>query len=278
MNEVGANKLGRVMLYLFLTLGGLLSVFPFYWMFVIGSNTNAEVNKIPPALIPGEFFIDNATKVFERINFFGSLLNSFIISTAITFFVLFFCSLAGFAFAKINFKYKNFFFIFLLATMMVPPQLGLIPSFMIISALDWVDKLQAVIVPGMVSAFGVFFMRQYVDASIPNDLMEAAKIDGCGNFRIYWNIVVPSIRPAFATLGIIQYMNSWNDFLWPLVVLKDASSHTIQIALRTLNDAYTTDFPMILAGTFMATIPILIVFLIFNRQFIAGITEGAVKS
>lgn len=278
MNEVGERKLPKAFLYIFLVLAAVVSIFPFYWMFVIGSNTNAEVNKIPPALIPGPNFVENALKVFERINFFGSIFNSFIISTAITIAVLFFCSLAGFAFAKINFKGKNFFFIFLLATMMVPPQLGLIPSFMIISFLDWVDTLQAVIVPGMVNAFGVFFMRQYIASSIPDDLMEAAKIDGCGNFRIYWNIAIPAIKPAFATLGIITYMHSWNDFLWPLVVLKDKSAHTIQIALRTLNDAYTTDYPMILAGTFMATIPILIIFLIFNKQFIAGITEGAVKS
>ncbi|MGN8647196.1 carbohydrate ABC transporter permease [Gracilibacillus sp. HCP3S3_G5_1] len=278
MREVGEKKVPKFFLYIFLTLAAIISVFPFYWMFVIGSNTNSEVNKIPPALLPGPNFVENMFKVFERINFFGSLLNSFIISTTITIAVLFFCSLAGFAFAKIDFKFKNFFFIFLLATMMVPPQLGLIPSFMIISFLGWVDQLQAVIVPGMVSAFGVFFMRQYIAGAIPNDLMEAAKIDGCGNFRIYWNIVVPTIKPAFATLGIITYMNSWNDFLWPLVVLKDKSSHTIQIALRTLNDAYTTDYPMILAGTFLATIPILIIFLIFNKQFIAGITEGAIKS
>lgn len=278
MNEVGAGKLPRIFLYVFLIISSIVSVFPFYWMFVIGSNTNSAVNKFPPSFIPGSHFIENAAKVFDRINFLGALWNSFIIATTITLAVLFFCSLAGFAFAKIDFKGKNFFFVFLLATMMVPPQLGLIPSFMIISALDWVDTLQAVIVPGMVNAFGVFFMRQYIATSLPNDLIEAAKIDGCGNFRIYWSIVLPAIKPAFATLGIITYMHSWNDFLWPLVVLKDSSVHTIQIALRTLNDAYTTDYPMILAGTFMATIPILIVFLIFNKQFIAGITEGAVKS
>ncbi|WP_332630466.1 carbohydrate ABC transporter permease [Halalkalibacter flavus] len=278
MNEAGQRKLPKIALYLFLGFTSILSVFPFYWMFVIGSNTNSEVNKIPPVLLPGEQFMTNVAKVFERIDFFGALWNSFVISTAITFFVLFFSSLAGYAFAKIEFKGKKFFFIFLLATMMVPPQLGLIPSFMIISSLGWVDTLQAVIVPGMVSAFGVFFMRQYVATSIPNDLIEAAKIDGCNHLRIYWNIIVPAIKPAFATLGIITYMNAWNDFLWPLIVLKDSSVHTIQIALRTLNDAYTTDYPMVLAGTFLATIPILIVFLIFNRQFIAGITEGAVKS
>lgn len=278
MGEVGQKALPKIFLYIFLVMTALLSISPFYWMFVIGSNTNAEVNRMPPALIPGNTFAENAMKVFERTNFFGSILNSLIVSTAITLSVLFFCSLAGYAFAKISFKAKNFFFVFLLATMMVPSQLGLIPQFMIISSLGWIDTLQAVIVPGMVSAFGVFFMRQYIGSSIPNDLIEAARIDGCGHFRTYWSIIIPAIKPAFATLGIITFMGAWNDFLWPLVVLKEESVQTIQLALRTLNEAYTVDYPMILAGTFMATIPILIVFLIFNKQFIAGITEGAVKS
>ena len=277
MNNVGQKKLPRFFLYIFLSITALVSIFPFYWMFVIGSNTNSEVNRMPPAIIPGSTFVENAMKVFERTNFFGSIFNSLFISAAITFFVLFFCSLAGFAFAKIPFKGRNFFFVFLLATMMVPPQLGLIPSFMIMSTLGWVDTLQAVIVPGMVSAFGVFFMRQYISGAITDDLLDAAKIDGCGHFRTYWNIVIPAIRPAYATLGIITFMGAWNDFLWPLVVLKDERVHTIQLTLRTLHEAYTVDYPMILAGTFMATIPILIVFLIFNWQFIAGITEGAVK-
>lgn len=278
MKEVGARRLPKFTLYFFMVLAALLSIFPFYWMFVIGSNTNAEVNQIPPALLPGELFAENAGRVFERINFFNSVFNSFVISTSITVGVLFFCSLAGFAFAKLNFRGKNVLFVILLATMMIPPQLGLIPMFMIINQLGWMNQLQAVIVPGLMNAFGVFFMRQYISSSIPDDLMEAARIDGCSNFRIYWNIIIPTIKPAFATLGIITFMHSWNDFLWPLVVLQDSSVHTIQIALRTLNDAYSQDYPMILAGTFMATLPILVVFLIFNRAFISGITEGAVKS
>lgn len=161
--------------------------------------------------------------------------------------------------------------------MMIPPQLGLIPNFMIISELGWVDDLRAVIVPAMVTAFGVFWMRQYISSAVPYELIEAARIDGCSNFRTFWNIILPTVRPGLATLGIFTFMSTWNDFLWPLVVLKDRSVHTIQIALRTLNDVYYTDYSMILAGTFMATIPILVVFLIFSRQFISGITEGAVK-
>ncbi|WP_144560168.1 carbohydrate ABC transporter permease [Shouchella miscanthi] len=278
MKEVGQKKLSKIFLYLFLIVSSLVSLFPFYWMFVIGSNSTTSVNQFPPAMIPGTQFFENARNVFERIDFFGSMLNSFIISGTVTLSVLFFCSLAGFAFAKLNFEGKNMLFVFLLATMMIPPQLGLIPSFMIISQLGWIDTLQAVIVPAMVSAFGVFWMRQYISSAIPDELLEAARMDGCSTFRTYWNIVLPTVKPGLATLGIVTFMNTWNDFLWPLVVLKDQSVHTIQIALRTLNDVFYTDYSMILAGTFMATVPILIVFLLFSRYFIAGLTEGAVKN
>jgi cellobiose transport system permease protein len=279
MKEVGAKRfgLGRQSTYLFLTSLTFLSIFPFYWMFVIGSNQTSAVNKFPPAMLPGTSFFENATKVFNNIDFLRAIMNSFIVSTTITLSVLFFCSLAGFAFAKLEFKGRNNLFIFIVATMMVPVQLGLIPSYMIISKLGWINDLKAIIVPAMVNAFGVFWMRQYISAAIPNELLDAGRIDGCTNFRLYWNIVVPSVRPALATLGIITFMNVWNDFLWPLVVLKDSSVHTIQIALRTLNGAYYKDFAMILAGTFMATLPILIIFLLFSRQFIAGLTEGSVK-
>ncbi|TSB48266.1 carbohydrate ABC transporter permease [Alkalicoccobacillus porphyridii] len=278
MKEVGQRKLPKILLYVFLVMSSLLSLFPFYWMFVIGSNTTNSVNQFPPAMLPGTHFFENAMNVFDRIDFFGAMFNSFFISSAVTMSVLFFCSLAGFAFAKLQFEGKNMLFVFLLATMMIPPQLGLIPSFMIISWLGWIDTLQAVIVPAMVSAFGVFWMRQYISSSIPDELLEAARMDGCSTFRTYWNIVLPTVKPGLATLGIVTFMNTWNDFLWPLVVLKDRSVHTIQIALRTLNDVFYTDYSMILAGTFMATLPILIVFIIFSRYFIAGLTEGAVKN
>lgn len=277
MNDIGGKKLPKVTLYIFLILSGLLSIFPFYWMFVIGSNTTSAINKFPPVVVPGSNFLENAMNVLDRINFFGALFNSFIVSAIITISVLFFCSLAGYAFSKLEFKGRDFFFVMVIATMMIPPQLSLIPNFMIMSGIGWVDDLRAVIVPAAVNAFGVFWMRQYISTSVPYDLVEAARIDGCGNFRIFWSIVLPTVKPGLATLGIFTFMTAWNDFLWPLVVLKDRSVHTIQIALRTLNDVYSTDYSLILAGTFMATVPVLIVFLIFNRQFIAGLTEGSVK-
>jgi len=272
------NLFSKILTYLLLFSGAFLSLFPFYWMFVIATNPNHVVNRLPPAMIPGDHLVINFLNVLSNINFFGAMFNSFIVSTAITFSVLFLSSLAGYAFAKLKFKGKNVLFVFILVTMMIPPQLGLIPSYLIITKLGWISDLRAIIVPGMVSAFGIFWMRQYIKEAIPDELIEAAKIDGCSRFRIYWMIVIPLILPAFATLGIITYMNVWNDFMWPLIILKDESVHTIQVALRLLNDAYVRDYGMIMSGTFWATIPLVIIFLIFNKFFIDSLTKGAVKS
>ena len=271
------NIFVKLFLYFMLFSGALLSLFPFYWMFVIATNPNHVVNRVPPAMLPGDHLVTNFKNVLETINFFGALYNSFFVSTAVTISVLFLSSLAGYAFAKLRFKGKNILFVFILVTMMIPPQLGLIPSYVIITKLGWISDLRAIIIPGMVSAFGIFWMRQYIKEAIPDELVEAAKIDGCSQFRIYWTIVVPLILPAFATLGIITYMGVWNDFMWPLVVLKDESVHTIQVAVRLLNDAYVRDYGMIMSGTFWATVPLVVIFLVFNKFFIESLTKGAVK-
>lgn len=271
------NLLTKLFLYFMLFAGALLSLFPFYWMFVIATNPNHLVNRVPPAMLPGDHLVINFKNVLETIDFFGALYNSFFVSTAVTISVLFLSSLAGYAFAKLRFKGRNILFVFILVTMMIPPQLGLIPSYVIITKLGWISDLRALIVPGMVSAFGIFWMRQYIKETIPDELVEAAKIDGCSQFRIYWTIVVPLILPAFATLGIITYMGVWNDFMWPLVVLKDQSVHTIQVAVRLLNDAYVRDYGMIMSGTFWATVPLVVIFLVFNKFFIESLTKGAVK-
>ena len=271
-------SMSKLFLYFLLFASAILSVFPFYWMFVMATNHNSAINKVPPAIVPGNELVTNFTNVLANINFFGAILNTLIVASVTTIGVLFLCSLAGFAFAKFHFKGKNVLFVAILVTMMIPPQLGLIPTYYIITKLGWLNELKALIVPGLIDAFGIFWMRQYIKSAVPDDLIEAAKIDGCSNFRTYWNIVVPVILPAFATLAIIKFMYMWNDFLWPLVVLRDESSHTIQIAIRTLIDNYVRDNGMIISGTFWATVPLVIVFLLFNRMFISSLTQGAVKS
>ncbi|AJD92788.1 carbohydrate ABC transporter permease [Jeotgalibacillus haloalkalitolerans] len=282
MKQVAINQPkkqpGRFILYGLLIFAGLVSLFPFYWMFVMATQPNHVINQTPPALLPGAELVTNFTNVLGTIDFFGAMMNSLIVSVAVTAGSLFLCSLAGFAFAKLKFKGRDVLFVLILITMMIPPQLGLIPTYYIISQLGWLSDLKAIIVPGLINAFGIFWMRQYIKEAVPDELIEAARIDGCSIFRVYWNIVTPAILPAFATLGIIVFMNVWNDFLWPLVVLQDQSSHTLQVALRALSDSYNRDYGMILSGTFWATVPLIIVFLLFNKAFISSLTQGAVKS
>lgn len=270
--------LQKSVVYLFLAVGSLLSLFPFYWMFTMATRTNREINSFPPPFTSGADLVGNFQKVLENMDFFGSMANSLFVSTSITVGVLFLCSLAGYAFAKLDFKGKKFMFSVILITMMIPPQLGLIPQYYIMTQLQWINTFQAVIVPGLINAFGIFWMRQYIQDAVPDELIEAAKIDGCSTFRIYWNIVAPTVLPAFATLGIIVFMQAWNDFLWPLTVLREPSMHTLQVALRTLNDARQMDYGMIMSGTFWATVPLIVIFLMFNKLFIQSLSEGAVKS
>jgi len=271
------KKLNKVLIYILLVVGAVISIFPLYWMFVMGTNPNHVINQTPPALVPGDQLVENFQNVISNIDFFGALKNSFIVSTLTTIGVLFLSSLAGFAFAKLQFPFRNQLFVFVLLTMMIPPQLGLIPQYLIITKLGWLNDFKSIIIPGLINSFGIFWMRQYIKDAIPDELIEAAKIDGCGLFRTYWNIVVPSILPAFATLGIFTFMFVWNDFLWPLTVLKDEEFYTIQIALRTLQDTYVKDYGMILSGTFWSTLPLIVVFLAFNKLFISSLTQGAVK-
>lgn len=278
--ETGSSKFSvkKLFVYLLLLFGSLASLFPFYYMFVMATRLNREINQVPPPFTPGSDLVNNFLEVLDSIDFFGAMWNSFVVSFSVTIGTLFLCSLAGYTFAKLEFKGKNVLFVMILVTMMVPPQLGLIPQYYIITTLGWLNELKAVIIPGLINAFGIFWMRQYMKDGLPGEIIEAAKIDGCSNFRIYWNIAVPMTLPAFATLGIIVFMHVWNDFLWPLVVLRDPSVHTLQVALRALNDARQMDYGMIMSGTFWATVPLIIVFLLFNRLFIESLSEGAVKS
>ncbi|OMF70893.1 carbohydrate ABC transporter permease [Paenibacillus glucanolyticus] len=271
--------IAKFFFYLLMILGALVSIFPFYWMFVVATNDKDAAFHIPPLLTPGTQFLDNFSRVLERTDFFRALLNSVVVSTAVTVSVVFLCTLAGYAFAKYEFPLKKTLFVFVIATMLVPAQLGVLPQYVIMAKLHWIDSYKALIVPAMVNAFGIFWMRQYITSAVHTELIEAGRIDGGGHFRIFWNIAIPVVTPAMATLGILNFMNVWNDFFWPLVVLKNRENYTIQIALQQLfTNKDGLDFGMIMSATFTATLPLLIVFLLFSRYVIAGLTSGAIKS
>ncbi|MGN7360730.1 carbohydrate ABC transporter permease [Paenibacillus sp. SAF-054] len=274
-----AGIVSKTLFYLLLIIGALVSIFPFYWMFVIATNDRGAVFHIPPLLTIGGEFFNNFQRVLERTDFFQALLNSLFVSSMVTISVVFFCTLAGYAFAKFEFPFKNALFYFVIATLFVPSQLSVLPTYIIMAKLHWIDTYRALIVPAMVNAFGIFWMRQYAATAVHSELIESGRIDGGGHFRIFWSIAVPVITPAMATLGILNFMNVWNDFFWPLVVLKNSEHFTIQIALQQLfSNRDGLDYGMIMSATFTATLPLLIVFLLFSRWVIAGLTSGAVKS
>ncbi|WP_054954636.1 carbohydrate ABC transporter permease [Paenibacillus dakarensis] len=276
-DEPGA--IAKVLFYTVMIFGAVLSIFPFYWMFIVATNDKDAAFHIPPLLTPGSQFFDNFSRVLERTDFFRALFNSVVVSSAVTLSVVFLCTLAGYAFAKYEFPLKKMLFVMVIGTMLVPAQLGVLPQYVIMAKLHWIDSYKALIVPAMVNAFGIFWMRQYISTAVHSELIEAGRMDGGGHFRIFWNIAIPVVTPAMATLGILNFMNVWNDFFWPLVVLKNKENYTIQIALQQLfTNKDGLDFGMIMSATFTATLPLLIVFLLFSRWVIAGLTSGAIKS
>lgn len=264
--------------YLLLAVTVVLSAFPIYWTFVVASSTNAAIGKVPPAVVPGGHLVENVRRVFDNdaANFARALANTAIAASVVTVSVLLLSSLAGFAFAKLRFRGRTALLLVMIATMMIPTQLGVIPLYILMAELGWNGELQAVIVPFLVSAFGVFFMRQYIVEAVPDELLEAARIDGCSTWRTYLTVVVPAVRPAAAVLGLFTFMQTWNDFLWPLVTL-NPDNPTVQVSLNTLASGYYQDYPLVLAGTALATLPLLVVFLLAGRQIIDGIMEGVVK-
>jgi cellobiose transport system permease protein len=206
-----------------------------------------------------------------------ALVNSVIVSGSIALGTMLFCTLAGFAFAKLKFRGSTVLLVIVLATMMVPSQLGVIPLFMLIAKLHWVNHLQAVILPTLVSAFGVFLMRQYLTQEHPDEMIDAAVVDGASTFRIFRSIVLPTARPAMAVLGMLTFLMAWNDFFWPIIALT-SQNPTVQVALNSLGNGYVHDQSVIMAGTLVGTIPVLIVFALLGKQIVGGILAGAVKA
>ena len=265
--------------YVALALITFLSIFPFYWMFVVSSNTNAEISKSPPSLIPGGRFLIVAEKVLsaEGVYFNTALMNTFIVGISIAVAQVVFSAFAGFAFAKLNFKGRKFFILFIVGTMMLPSQLGIIPLFILIKNLQMIDTLYALIVPALVTAFGVFWMRQIIDAQVPNELLEAASIDGASVPRIFFGIVLPIIRQSSFVLGLFAFLASWNDYLWPTIVLQSPQNFTLQVALTQLKPMYGLDYALQMGGAFLATAPLLILFIFVGRKLVSGVMDGAVK-
>jgi cellobiose transport system permease protein len=266
--------------YLFLLLVAIFSFFPLYWSVVVASHDNSAIAEYPPVMTPGDQLFHNIGRVFNSgevsINFWTALINSAIVSGVVAFTVVLFSTLAGFAFAKLEFRGNKVLFLVVIGTLIVPVQLGVIPLFIEMKHLGWINQLEAVIAPSLVSAFGVFLMRQYIVSAVPNELIDASRVDGCSTIRVFWHVVLPAVRPAAAVLGLLTFLNAWNDFFWPLIVLTPQNP-TVQVAVSTLQSGYVQDYALVFAGTFISIIPLLAIFLVLGRQVIGGIMKGAVK-
>jgi cellobiose transport system permease protein len=264
-------------LHALLLLGVVISLFPFYWTIVMATNTTQDIYSNPPKLIFGSQLLTNIRHVMNSVDFFGSMFNTVIVAVCTTVLVLFFDSLAAFAFAKYEFPGKRALFGLLLLTFMLPMQLALIPEFEIMVRLGWVGDLRALIIPSSANAFGIFWMRQYIKSATPSELLEAARIDGCGFFRQYWHVGLPTIRPGLAFLGIYVFISAWNDYIWPLIVLLNPNRITLQVALAQLNTAHGYDYSTVMTGALLALLPVVGIFLLFARQFVSGAIKGAIR-
>ncbi|MFW3171194.1 carbohydrate ABC transporter permease [Geodermatophilus sp. CPCC 206100] len=262
--------------YVLLGLTTLVSVFPLYWTMVAGSHTNAEIAETPPPFLPDADLFTNIGRAMEQAPIGLAIVNSVIVAGCITVGTVLCCTLAGFAFAKLRFRGNGVLLGLVVGTMMVPTQLAIIPLFILIAELEWVNQLQAVVLPTLVSAFGVFFMRQYLSTALPDELLEAGRVDGASTMRIFWSIVVPVARPAMAVLAMLTFLTAWNDFFWPIIALT-TSNPTVQVALAGLGGGYIPERAVIMAGTLVGTLPVLVVFVVLGKQIVGGIMQGAVK-
>jgi cellobiose transport system permease protein len=260
-----------------LGLGVVVSLFPFYWMLVMATNTTNDIYRFPPKLTFGSHLLTNVRGVLDNVDFFGSMLNTLIVACSATFLVLLVDSLAAFTFAKYEFPGRNFLFALLLGMYMLPTQLAVLPQFVLMAEIGWAGSLKALLLPPLANAFGIFWMRQYIQRAVPDELIDAARIDGCGFLRQYWHIGLPTIRPGLAFLGIYVFVNAWNDYFWPLVVLVNPDHLTLQVALAQLKTSYSTDYSMVMAGAVMAVVPLVIVFVLLARNFVADATKGAIR-
>ena len=263
--------------HLCLVIGVIVSVFPFYWLVAMSTQTTSEIFGYPPKLTFGTSFGENVRGVLDSIDLLGAMANTFLVAGLSALLVMLFDSLAGFAFAKYHFPGKNALFVIMLATFLVPGSLSLVPSFVLMSWLGWTGELQALIVPGAANAFGIFLLRQFAASSIPDELVESARVDGAGFFRTWWYVGVPMLRGGLAFLGIFTFITAWNDYVWPLIVLVDPERQTLQTALAQLNSIYSTDYGLVMAGALISVLPLLGVFIIGSRHFIANIAAGALK-
>lgn len=271
-----SDALGSGGLHVLLAATAAATLLPFFWMLSTSFKSGGGLFTYPPAWIPKEPTLQWYVQLIKEVNFLLHFRNSVMVSVSITVLSLFINSMAGYAFAKHRFRHRDKLFSFLLATMMVPGQLTMIPVFLLLKKMGLLNSYMGLIVPVSANVFGIFLIRQFM-MSIPNDLIESARIDGCSEFRIYWSVVLPLCRPVLATLGIFTFMGSWNDFLWPLIVMVREEGYTLPVALANLNGQHPTDFGLLMAAAVLVVLPVIVVFIAAQKYVIQGIATTGLK-
>ena len=262
-----------------LILGSVLFLFPFFWMVSASFKTSTELLGSAQSLLPSRITWESYDIAFNStMPLLRNLYNSLFVSINYTVLAVFLCSLAGFAFAKFNFPGKRFLFALMLGTIMVPGVVNIVPSFIVMKTLGWVNTYWSLIIPGAANAFGIFFFRQYIKSAVPDELLDAARMDGCTDFGIYWRIVVPVISPALVTMAIMDFMGTWNDYQWPLIMLRSPDMYTVIVAIASFPaPRFRQPWGAIMAGSTVSVLPPIVLFLLFQKRIISDITIGSVK-
>lgn len=268
--------INRAIIYIILTIGALISIFPFYWMLISSFKPREDLFKYPPELLPTQFSLHSFQELLTKTLFARNLANSLFVAITFTILSVFLCSLCGYAFAKLKFPGKGFLFVIVIATMSLPFEVTLVPLFNFMAKIHWVNTYLAVIVPFAATAWGVFLMRQAL-LDIPDELLDAARIDGASEFQIYYMVVVPVAKPALGALAILQFLSSWNEYIWPLIVLTENKMMTVPVAIALFKSGYFADYSSITAGALLASLPIIVVFFALQKYFVRGALFGSVK-
>lgn len=270
------TRLGSVLTHLALSCGAAIMIIPFCWQLLTAFKNQNEAISVPPKILPTEWLWENFTEIFSGLPFTEQMVNSFLQAGIRTVGQLVFCSLGAYAFARLKFPGRNILFGLFLSVLMVPTQLLILPQYKIMSSLGLLNTLPALFLPGLFSAFGTFLLRQFF-MTIPDSIEEAAILDGASRPRIFFSVMLPLVKPALAALAVITFMTAWNDLLWPLVVTTDPTTMPISAGLAGLQGQYQTNYPVLMAGSLMASIPMLVLYIILQRQFVQGIALSGVK-
>jgi multiple sugar transport system permease protein len=265
-----------IVVHTLLITGGVLTLFPLFWMVAASFMSTGEATTFPPHVLPHRPTLGQYHELFARLNIGRAFFSSTVIAAIVTVFSVLICSMAGYAFAKLRFGGRDRMFGILLIALVIPPQVGMLPLFLLMKSLHLVNTYWGAIIPSLATVFGIFLIRQFM-LSVPQELLESARIDGASEFRIYWSVILPLAKPILATLATFMFMSTWNDFMWPLIVLSDQSHYTLPVAVANLVGEHAQDVELMMAGSVITVLPVLVLFIALQRYYIAGLMAGSVK-